>query len=57
MSRIVNQEYDLRSPEFDMLRLQSEQVFSYLVVDQVLRDVTPVLGWAGVMDQEKEEDQ
>ena len=56
MSRIINQEYDLRSPEFDMLRLQSEQVFSYLVVDQVLRDVTPVLGRTGVMDQEKEED-
>lgn len=40
-----------------MFRFQAQQVLSYLVVDEILRNVTPALGRTEVVDDEKGGDQ
>ena len=51
MPRIVHEKDDLRAPKFDMFRLQSQEVLPHLVIDEVLRDITPSLWWRKVMDE------
>lgn len=51
---IVDEEDDLRSPELDVLGLQAQEIFPHLVVDEVLRDVPPMLGGTEVVDHQKE---
>lgn len=49
MAWIVYQEDNLRPPEFDVFRLDPQEVFSYLMVNQALADVSPVFWWRQVM--------
>jgi hypothetical protein len=54
---VVDEQDDLGSPELDVLGFQAQEIFSDLVVDQVLGDVTPVFRRAEIMNQEEEEDE
>lgn len=57
MARVVHKEDDVRAPELDVLWLQSKKVLADLMIDEVLRDITPFLGRTEIVDQQEHEDQ
>ena len=53
-SWIVDKEQYLRAPEFDMLLAKPEKVFSHLMIDQALTDISPRFWWSCIMDNKEE---
>lgn len=54
---VVDEEDDLRAPEFDVLWTEPQKILAHLMIDQVLRDVPPSFRWAQEMNQGKEKHQ
>lgn len=55
--RIIHKQQNLWSPELDVFLLESQEVLAHLMVDEILRDVSPGFGGTGVVDNEEDDDQ
>ena len=57
MTRIVDEQQNLRAPEFDMLLPETEKILANLVINEALAYITPGLRRSRVMDDQKYNDQ
>lgn len=53
--RVVDEQDDLWSPKLDVLRFKAQQILANLMINQILRNVSPMLRWTQVVDQEEKE--
>lgn len=57
MARIIDEQKNLRPPEFHMLLPEAEKILADLVIDEALAYITPRLGRGSVMNDQKYDDQ
>lgn len=57
MARIIDEQKNLRAPEFHMLLPKAEKILANLVIDEALAYITPGLRWGSVMNDQKYDDQ
>ena len=57
MARIINEQKNLRAPEFYMLLPKAEKILANLVINEALAYITPGLWGGSVMNDEKYDDQ
>ena len=57
MARIVDEQKNLRTPEFHMLLPKAEKILTNLVINEALANITPGLRRSRVMDDQKYDDQ